>query len=167
VLSVGDFRELKAASLAMKAADKALRTDINRATVQVGNAIWRPLVAVHATKAMDTRVLAVGARVKGGNPPVAMAANSRRAIGGRLVPAKAYAAWEFGAAHRNAYSKYTRKSKNGRTHSVSRRTMTGLPPRTPKGRVVWPAFAEAAPRVVSLWVQMIVKKYYDASEGKS
>lgn len=168
MLSVKDHRELQATVLALKAADKTLRTDINRATVEVGNKIWQPIVAAHATTHMDTKVLAVGARVKGGNPPVAMAANSRRPVGSdkRLVPATRWQGWEFGAVNRNAYSKYTRKSKGGGTHPVERRTMTGMPARTPKGRVVYAAFADMAPRMVSLWVQLVVKKYNDAAERK-
>ena len=168
MLSVKDHRELQATVLALKAADKTLRTDINRATVEVGNRIWRPIVEAHATRPMDARMLAVGARVKGGNPPVAMAANSRRAVGSgkRLVPATAYPAWEFGVGNRDAYSKYTRRSKKGGTHTVERRTMRGLPSRTPKGRVVYQAFADIAPRMVSLWVQIVIKKYAEAAEGR-
>lgn len=168
MISVKDHRELTAVVLAMKAADKTLRGEINRATVQMGSQVWPQLVAANATTHLDTKVLAVGARVKGGNPPVAMAANSRRAVGSakRLVPATAYPAWEFGVGNRNAYSRYQRKSKKGGTHTVERRTMRGLPSRTPKGRVVWPAFADLAPRMVSLWVQIVVKKYAEAAEGR-
>lgn len=42
----------------------------------------------------------------------------------------------------------------------------GHPRREPKGRVVYPAFADIAPRMVSLWVQIVVKSYHDAAEGK-
>lgn len=168
MLSVKDHRELRATVLALKAADRTLKGEINRATVEVGNRIWKPIVEAHATRPMDARMLAVGARVKGGNPPVAMAANSRRAVGSsrRLVPATQWPAWEFGTAWRDQYSRYTRKSKGGGTHPVERRTMRGLPSRQPKGRVVYPAFAEVAPRMVSLWVQLVVRKYNDAAERK-
>lgn len=168
MLSVRDHRELQAASLALKAADRALRTDINRATVEVGNRIWQPTVQAHATRHMDTRMLAVGARVKGGNPPVAMAANSRRAIGAsrRLIPAVSWHAFEFGA-DRAATTTYDRRNrKGGGTHRVTRHTKAGLPPRYRTGRVVYPAFAEIAPRMVSLWVQLIVRKYADAAEAR-
>jgi len=167
MLSVADHRELRAVTLAIKAADRTLRSDINRATVETGNAIWKPLVQAHATRHMDTRMVAVGARIKGGNPPMAMAANSTKAIGGRLVPARQWQAWEFGVGNRNAYSRYTRKSKKGGTHKVERRTMRGLPRRVDTGRVAYPAFKEAAPRIVALWVQLVVKQYADAAEGRS
>ena len=168
MLSVKDSRELQATVLALKAADKTLKGEINRATVEVGNKIWQPIVAAHATTHMDTKMLAVGARVKGGNPPTAMAANTKRAVGSdkRLVPATQWQGWEFGAVNRNAYSKYTRKSKGGGTHKVERRTMRGMPARKPKGRVVYPAFADMAPRMVSLWVQLVIRKYAEAAERK-
>lgn len=168
MLSVRDHRELQAAVLALKAADRTLRTDINRATVQVGNQIWKPLVAAHATTHMDTRMLAVGARVKAGNPPAAMAANSRRPVGSsrRLVPADRWQAWEFGAVHGVPTTYQRRNRKRGGTHTVTRDTKAQLPRRAPKGRVVYPAFAEAAPRMVSLWVQLIVRKYAEAAEGR-
>jgi len=168
VISVRDSRELQAATLALKAADKGLRTEINRATVKTIGPVWKSVVEANASRPMDMRMLAVGARVKGGNPAVAMAANSSRAIGRtkRLKPSKDYAGYEFGA-DRAAFSRYTRRSKKGGSHTVERRTMRHLPPRTRKGRVVYPAMADVAPRLTSLWVQLIVKKYNDAAEGKS
>lgn len=168
MLSVTGSRELQAATLALKAADRGLRSEINRATVQTMNPVWRTEVAAKARTAMDTRMLVVGARIKGGNPPAAVAANSTRGISGskRYTPGRNWQGWEFGVENPNAFSRYTRKSKNGGTHSVERRTMRHLPRRTRKGRVIYPAFAEVAPRMVSLWVQLIVKKYHDAAEGK-
>jgi len=170
MISVSDHRELQAAVLAMKAADREIKREINRATVATMGPEWKALVNEHLSgmSAMSTRMLGVGTRIKGGNPPVAMAANSKRAVGSskRLVPATDFAAWEFGA-DRAAVSTYKRKSKNGGTHQVKRHASRGLPARAPKGRAIYPAFKEIAPRMVSLWVQIIVKKYYEASEGKS
>lgn len=168
MLSVQESRELQAATLAIKAADRGLRTEINRATVSTIGPVWKQEVTSRALTPMDSRMLAVGARVKGGNPPTAMAANSARATGRskRLVPKSMWAAWEFGTANPNAFSRYSRRSKNGVVHPVERRTMRGLPKRNKSGRVVYAAFQEVAPRVVSLWVQLIVKKYSDAAEGK-
>lgn len=165
-ISVRDADELQAAVLALKLADRDLRREINRATVAVGNRIWKPLVAAHATRAMDARVLVPGARVKAGNPPTAVAAASRRPIGRtrRLVPADSWHAFEFGASDREVT--YDRRSRKGTVHRVTRHTRRQLPPRIRAGRVVFPAFAETAPRIVSLWVQLIVKKYAEAAEGR-
>lgn len=47
-----------------------------------------------------------------------------------------------------------------------RHTNHGLPQLKRSGRVVFPAFAEIGPRMVSLWVQIVVRTYADAAEGK-
>lgn len=172
MLSVNDgsLRELHAAVLALKAADRDLRRDIAKATRDTMNPVWRSLVQGNAAgaDAMTSRMLGTGVRIAAGNPPVAKAAQSTRKVGrgGTLTPSEDYGPWEFGAPNRNAFSTYTRRSPKGRTHQVKRRTMRQLPRRHQEGRVVYPAFAEIAPRMVSLWVQLIVKKYHDAAEGK-
>jgi len=167
MLSVRESRELQAATLAVKAASRGLRTDINRATVATIGPVWKQQVQSHAVTGMDRRMLAVGARVAGGNPPRAMAANSARPVGRsrRLIPKTMWQGFEFGVGNPNAFSRYRRKSKNGGTHDVERRTMRHLPARN-KGRVVYAAVADVGPRMASLWVQLIVKKYADAMEGK-
>lgn len=167
--------------LAFKAANRDLRREINRATRETMNSPWKGLVKgnLFGDSVMAGKVLGTGVRIAAGNPPVAKAAQSTRAIGdgGRLVPRDDYAGWEFGG-NRMAFSRYERKNpvrtvapgrrRRGKpgTHVVERRTQMHLPRRTPEGRVVYPAFAELAPRMVSLWVQLIVKKYHDAAEGK-
>lgn len=165
MLRVQSSRELQAAVLAFKGADRDLQSEIRRATAQTMNPVWRGIVQVNATTARDTRVLAQGARIRPGNPPTAIAATSRRRLSGGLVPVQAWQAFEFGA-DRNATTTYTRRSPGGGTHQVTRRTKRQLPPRIRTGRVVYPAFAEIAPRMVSLWVQLVVKKYLDAAERK-
>jgi hypothetical protein len=166
VLSVNDSAELRAAVLAVKAANRTLRSDINRETVRVGNTIWRPAIAANLRTPADAAVLNKGVRVKGGNPPMAIAANSRRKIGkaGPTV-AEAWPWFEFGA-NRNKITTYKRRSPKGNVHNVTRHTARQLPARAKSGRVVYPAFADVAPRMASLWVQMIVAKYNEAFEGK-
>lgn len=169
MLSAKGVPELRAAAIALKSVDRSLRSDINKATTQQGNAIWRTEVAAKTRRPLDEVILAKGARVAGGNPPTAIAANSRRPIGRsrRLIPAERWPGYEFGTDNKDAYSEYQRKNrKTPGTHRVQRRTMRHLPPRYRKGRVLWPAFAESAPRVASLWTQLIVKKVMDAAEGR-
>lgn len=161
MLSVRESAELRAAVLALKAANRSLRSDINKETTRVGNSIWRPAVERHVRTKTDRLVLAKGVRVKAGNPPVAIAANSRKRLGRTgPVPSEAWPGYEFGA-NRQKVETYSRKG-----HKVTRHTQRQLPPRIKAGRVVYPAFAEVAPRVASLWVQMIVAKYNEAFEGK-
>lgn len=122
--------------------------------------VWTSLVDRYAAGSLDRRVLTAGARIAAGNPPVATAATSRRRLSGGLMPAEAWPAFEFGA-DRNKRTTYRRKGA-----TVTRRTRRQLPSRNPRGRVVFKAFREIAPRNVSLWVQIIVKTYNDAAKGK-
>src|SRR5690606_2103530 len=102
--------------------------------------------------------------VSGGNPPIMRAATSRRPLskGGISPDAYGYLA-EFGGRSAE-FTTYKRRSPNGGTHEVTRRTRLGLPRRSSSGRVVYPAASEAAPRMASLWVQTFVRTVYEALE---
>lgn len=154
---------IRAAVLALKAADRDLRNQIARATREVMSPVWQRTIAEHSTWRMDDLVLGKGARIKAGNPPAAIAATSRRKLSGGLQPSTQWQAIEFGlpANHKRTYN---RRSKNGGTHKVTRHTGRQLPTKTPKGRVVYPAVKAIAPRMASLWVQLIVRTYHEAAE---
>ncbi len=156
---------LRAVALALKLIPRELRNDINRASRKMGNDTWRPIVDSNARTKTDKLVLAKGARVKPGNPLVLTAATSKRALSGGLIPNEGGRIFEFGAKSRQAPSDYERKNRrNAGSHHVRRRTKRGLPqPST--GRVVYESAAEIAPRITSLWVQLIVRKIYEAHEG--
>lgn len=167
MLSVRDNRQLRAVAQGLKLLPRTLSNDVNRTTARELGPVWKQLVSAHATTRMDTRVLVPGARVKGGNPPVLMAAQSRRGIGRtrRLVPRDDWAAFEFGAVQ-GAKVTYQRLSPKGKTHQVTRDTRAQLPPRNRAGRVVFPAIAEFVPRAVSMWTQTFMRKVYEAVEAK-
>lgn len=162
---MGNDRAAQAAVLAMKAADRDLKRDINRATREEMNPVWRSLVSANATRPIDARVLGKGARIAAGNPPQAIAASSTRALSGGLIPADRWHPFEFGS-HPEKVSTYTRTSTRGTRHTVTRHTRRQFRRRNPKGQVIMPAFAQIAPRMVSLWVQLIVRKYHEAAEGR-
>jgi hypothetical protein len=159
---------LRAVVLALKAAPKEMRADINKGTRDTLNPIWREAIATHANGSrMDNLVFGKGARVAAGNPSRAIAASSRRALRpgtNPFIPDVMGRALEFGA-DRGKTSTYTRKGK-GKAHSVTRRTTTGLPARNRRGRVVYPAFAEVAPRMVSLWTQTVVRVLHESFEKR-
>lgn len=157
---------LKAVALALKLIPRELRNDINRESRKMGNAEWRNIVNLNARTETDRLVLAKGARVKPGNPMVLTAATSKRALSGGLIPNDQGRMFEFGAKNRHGHvSEYERSSRNGGTHRVQRHTKRGLPAPS-SGRVIYESAAEIAPRITSLWVQLIVRKIYQAHEGK-
>lgn len=160
---------LKAVALALRLMPRTMRNELNKESRAMGNAIWRPIVDSHAVTKMDRLVLAKGARVKPGNPMVLTAASSKRPLkgGGGLVPDSDGRAWEFGSTSRANVRPYERRNpKAAGSHTVNRRTARQMPARKPNGRVVYQAAAEAAPRITAFWVQSIVRKIYDAHEGK-
>lgn len=164
--SVTATRELRAAALAMKAMPPKLRSDINKFTRQTMAGPWKELVESKQLTTQDKKIYA-GARIKAGNPPTATAANSKRKLSGGLVPSENWKGFEFGTDDREQTITYTRKNRrNAGTHRVTRRGYRQLPSRNPRGRVVYPAFAELAPRMVSGWVQIIVRKTYEQFENR-
>jgi hypothetical protein len=175
MLSVGDAPAIvKTAVLLFKAAERDLRNRINRETRAVMNPVWRGLVALHATTPFDYAVIAVGARIQPGNPPVAVAATSRKVLksadgtrrkAGGFIPAEKWYAAEFGA-NRAKEDTYGRTSPRGTRHQVTRHTARQLPVRRRQGRVAHEALKDIVPRLVSLWVHIIVRTYSDAAEGK-
>lgn len=158
----GDDR-LRAVVLALKAARRDVKNEIARATRQTMNPVWRDAVAARAKSDLDRKVIAAGARIAAGNPPVAYAAQSKRRLPGGLVPVERWHAVEFGA-NPDKVTDYDRRSPTGGTHDVTRHTQRQLPPRYRKGRIAYPALAEFVPRLTSLWVQIVVRVFNEAVE---
>lgn len=167
--SPASMAELRAVTLALKAVDKETRSAINKATRDTLNPVWRGALASNAATPLESALLVKGGRVAAGNPPRMIASNSKRPVSkGSTLTADRYGrAFEFGTKDQNKYGTYTRKNRGGGgTHQVTRRTARQLPAYRSQGRVIFPAVAEVAPRMVSLWAGLIIRKVYDAFEGK-
>lgn len=165
LLSVSGAEELQAAVLAMKAADKTLRKDLNSRTKEMLGTEWTQALGAHITGVND-RVIMAGARVAAGNPPQLIAGNSKRVLGRGLVPVEHWAAFEYGSSRRDKSEHYMRTSPKGTKHTVKRRTAAQLRARSKTGYVIGPAVSEILPRLAALWVQTIIRTYLDAAEGK-
>lgn len=160
--------ELKAVALGLKLVDKETKKDMNKSIRDTLNPIWKTLVGIHiGTRADDQAIFGKGARIAAGNPARAMAGTSKKPLSDGLVPAEWARAWEFGSPNPNEYAEYERiHPKSLKSHYVRRRTKKNLPPANRKGRVVYPAWAEIGPRLVSLWVQIIVRNIYNGMEKR-
>ncbi len=160
-------RELRAAVLAMRTADKDIRRDVNTRTRTEFNSVWRDEIAGRSRLPQDRIVLAQGARIAGGNPPTFVAGSGKRVKGhgGGLVPTRDWPGWEYGAGPKVVT--YTRRPRRGRTHQVTRNVTAGRPRRTPGGRVLGPAARAVLPRVASYWVQSVIRAWLDAAETRS
>lgn len=163
MISVHRHEAVGAAVRALEVADQNLKNDLYLATVQTMGPVWKDVLADRAIRFhRDVRLYLPGGIIAGNNPK-ATAATETRTLSGGLVPAKDWPKIEFGS-NREKQTTYDRRSPKGKVHKVTRRTQRQLPPRYRKGRVAYPAFAEVAPRVVSLWVQMIIRRYNEALE---
>ena len=156
-------RELRAAVLAMKAAKKDMRKQINDSMRGTFNPVWRQLLAQNmgGFSPADDMVLK-GARIAAGNPPRLVAAASRRRYGRALIPVRDWHLVEYGM--RDHPTTYRRSSRKGGTHEVTRVIGTGWPARTTKGRILGPATRQILPRITAYWIQSVKKAYITAIE---
>lgn len=167
--SPASLAELRAAALALKNVDKELRRSMNQATRDTLNPIWRETLAAKAGTDLQRAVLVKNGRVAAGNPPRMIASASKRPAfkGSSLVPDRYGRSFEFGTKDQSKRTTYTRKNRRGGgTHQVTRRTRAQLPAFRAQGRVIFPAVAETVPRMTALWAGLILRKVYDAMEGK-
>lgn len=129
--------------------------------------VWKDLINTRSRTRQTKAVINKGVRIKAGNPPAGVAAGSSRALRGGLKPAVQWPIFEFGTNDANRVTTYDRRSKNGGTHKVTRHTTRQLPARARGGHVVYPTLRQFIPRLVSLWVQTIVRTYHEAAEEAS
>lgn len=163
-VSVQDDRSLQAAVLAFRLAGRDLKRTINDSTKTVFDPVFKAEVRGAARTPLEQRVLVPGTRVAAGNPPVFVAAASRRKLKGGLVPDTMWPAVEFGSNKRGKFSTYSTRSPKGKSYKVSRRTSQQLSARRKHG----PAYTvidKMVHRVPSLWAQIIYKVYNDAAKG--
>lgn len=160
-----DHRELRAVVIAFSRLETTVKREIAAATRSTLNPIWTGEVRKHVHTKMDEKVIAKGAKVKAGNPPVLQAATSTKAIGGRLRPADDWQGWEFGT-NRNKEVTYERKSEKGGSHKVTRHVTRQMPVMKRTGRVAYAALPDVVPRAAALWVQTVVRVVHEAAEGK-
>jgi hypothetical protein len=164
MLSVGRApAELKAVVRLLAAVDPELRRQLNRRTRETLGPVWRGAVESRLRTPLDRAVVGAGVRMKAGNPPAALAAQSGRARRGGLVPADDWAGVELGA-NRAKVTTYRRRSPGGTMHTVTRHTARQLPARVKGGRVAFPALREVGPRAASLWAATIVRTVLDKIE---
>lgn len=163
--SAKSVEALRAVALAMKLLDKDVRRNIANQTRAVLGPLWGRALRDEIDNDMEALVLFQGAKVTPGNPAKVVAGASKRPLSGGLVPVEHARAFEFGAPRRFPHEEtYGRTSTRGLRHQVTRHTMRQLPKAQRQGHAAYPAWATVAPRMVSLWVQIIVRNIHEALE---
>lgn len=144
-ISVRESATLKATVLAMQVVPREVQSGIRKETRTVAASAWRQELEQRPAIEQQTRMLVATARVSATNNGVTLTAatQKRPVLSGGGSPIRLGKAYEFG-------------SKKGR----------GIPPSRRGGYVVYPALAEVAPRLISLWTQTVMRHAHDALEGR-
>jgi len=144
-ISVRESAHLKATVIAMQSADREIQSRIRKVTREAAVPIWREELKARPASEQQSRMLVATARVAVSSNTVTLtsAGSKRKALSGGATPIRLGKAYEFG-------------SKKGR----------GMPAPRRGGYVVYPALADVAPRIISLWTQTVMKIAHDALEGK-
>jgi hypothetical protein len=150
-ISVRESAHLKATVIAMQSADREIQSAILKETRTTAPPIWTQELAHHSVSASvaQGRMLVDTARVRASANGVTLTAatQKRPVLSGGATPIKHGRAFEFGA-----------KSAHARRGQ--------LPRFRKRGYVVYPSLGDAAPRIISLWVQTVMRHAHDALEGK-
>lgn len=141
------------------------RKQLRVATKSAALPIWRESVAAHATSRADGIAFVKTARVAVRDTAVnVQSARVGKPLSGGLNPRTNWQALEFGG-DRGKARKVDTVSRKGRAYTATRRTQAQLRPRRRSGYVVYPAVADAVPRLLALWFQTVVRAGHEALEG--
>jgi hypothetical protein len=161
-----DQARLRAANQAFRRMPKEVKNDLRKYQRAEAGPIWKQEVSSGTgITSIASRTFKSGNTVKAGAVIMLKAGGSNKKLSGGATPAELVRPAEFGTSRRNAYTKYHRKSPNGKVHTVTRRTSRPLPTRRRGGYVVYPAAGRSTKRIVSLSVQTITRRIYDSVEG--
>lgn len=165
-IDVFGSRELLATIYAIRSLDKNLRKQNRQQTKRVAQPEWTKALAERADTRLEHRVIVGTAVVSVSDQNVRIqAAKKGRALSGGLTPQMGAGAVEFGAHAKG--KTYSRRSRKGGTHRVTRVINTQFKPHSGnRGYVFWPAAREMVPRMARLWVSTTVRTIAEALEGK-
>lgn len=154
--------EIQAAILGLRRLRSDLRPALYKeARAQVGG-LWVPALEQRVGTKLEARVILANARVKTSTTGFSvLAANSRRALSGGLVPADDWQGAEFGATPR--LRTYQRRSPSGAPVTVRRFTGSQWRSRSRNGRIAFDAASEIGTRLVAVWVVVVVTSIRDAA----
>lgn len=165
-IDIYESRELQAAVLGLRRASKDMQSQVRKQTREKLLPEWQKGLAERAETRLEHRVLVDTGRVKMSNQNVRLSsATVGRKLSGGLDIKTQYAAVAFGV-DRAKTTTYEGRSRKGKTYRATRHTRAQLRPRRRNGYVAYPAAKALIPRFASLWVQTVVRSFYDGIEGK-
>ncbi|MCB7135360.1 hypothetical protein [Cellulosimicrobium marinum] len=158
-LRLRDWDQLYQRAAKMEGADARIRAALSAHVPSIAGRVWtNSTVMKYAQSPMDRAALA-GTRVRSSARSTTLSGATAPTI---RVPAYAV---EFGDSNHTKQT-YSRRSRRGGTHRVTRNTQAQLPARNAKGRVVYRYGKEAVKRLMSAYGQTVVRTLHELLEGK-
>lgn len=161
-------KELQAAILAMKFADADLRKEIYNRTRQAILPDWSQGIADKVMEfrnnAFNSRMLLKSVRVAVTTQSISLlaATSTRPNVSGGLIPAKHFHLAEYGF---HAYEKDIKGRRGATKYNYKRTIGTQFAPRRRSGYILGDVANKIVYRSVSLWIQTVVRTFYEAVEG--
>lgn len=158
-VKITDSPELLAVILTLKQSGPAVRKEMRAAARKEANGLWKPLLNERAQTRHQQAVIVKGARVNVSLDKFELlAATSRRALSGGLIPASQWHGAEFGMT-----PKAITYVRNGSTVKSDSGAQFGA--RVPRGQVVFPSARKAGPRIVAAWIHGAVRGLTQANKN--
>lgn len=163
-VDVFQSRELQLTLAALKVLPSELTKQTRQHTKKLADVEWQRGLQKRAVTPLQRAVLARTAVTSVTATNVAMKSATKGKLSSGTAAHVLAGGAEFGS-HPNAYSKYSRRSKNGGSHTVTRRTMRGFGHYRGTGRVVFPTAQDLAPRIASIYVQTLLRTTAEAFDN--
>lgn len=163
-VDVFESRELQYTLAALKVLPRELTKQTRKHTKKLADVEWQKGLQKQAATPLQRAVLARTAVTSATNSNVAMKSATKGRMSSGLPTSILAAGAEFGGDP-NAYSRYSRRSKNGGSHTVTRRTMRGFGYHRSRGRLVFPVAQNIAPRIGSIFVQTLLRTTAETFEN--
>lgn len=172
-ISASSSREFQLIAVSLKSyVDRDLAASLRKVLRQEVEPIWRSAVAEQVSVAQGQVAPRLGAAlfartaraaVSDRNVTLKAAATGRPLRGGLDYRDRSWGAFEFGS-YRNKITTYSATSSKGKRFEVRRRTRRQLPRQRSTGWIVYPAAAEAIPRIAALYAQTALRGLHEAIE---
>lgn len=155
-ISAFSSAEIQAVIAGMTRLPTEVRKDIRVQNKRVIPEVWKESIGAVNADFLQQAVLVRTATVTIRDTNVILNSGGKGSLR-KVVPPRAV---EFGA-DREIKVTYQSRSRKGTPYRETRRTQRQLPPFKPTGWVVYPAAADAIPRIASLWVQTTLRAFHE------
>ncbi len=164
-----ELKEVQGVIAAMQGFDKETNTQLRKATRDVIGPAWQQEIGSRVSTPLERRVVGDTARVTVSNQNVVLkVAQVGRKLPGGAKPADIVGPVVWGANKGKTKTYRQSARRGGAAHEVkNRHTQRQFKPfRGKAGYVVYPAASSVIPRLTSLWVQTVVRTFYDLTERR-